>query len=104
MRKESRVGIETVWRNGWIFDFNRRYTFYKRLHGATAYAAPPLPLFGAYFRSWMFCACAGIAVAISARALLGHHEYAPLLPYQLLVYAAIAIITGLLVWLFWFGF
>jgi hypothetical protein len=67
-------------------------------------AAPSLPLFGAYFPGWMFCACAGLVAAILVRAGLASAGYAPLLPYPLLVYGAIAVISGLLVWLLWFGF
>jgi hypothetical protein len=60
-------------------------------------------LFGAFFPAWMFCTLVGIVGAVAARAAFVGIGLTNLLPHQLLVCAAIGVITAILAWLPLFG-
>jgi hypothetical protein len=52
--------------------------------------SPALPLFGAYFPSWLICAVAGVVGAILIRLVFIRVGLEAVLPWRLLVYACLA--------------
>jgi len=52
--------------------------------------APSLPLFGAYFPSWLLCAVIGISAALAIRVVLVRVGIDDALPLRLLVYVSLA--------------
>lgn len=64
------------------------------LGGCAARTSPSLPLFGAYFPSWLICATAGIIGAIVLRALFIRVGIDDLLPWRLIVYVSLAAAIG----------
>jgi hypothetical protein len=66
-------------------------------------AAPSFSLVGAYFPVWLASALIGGLAALIARQVFVATGLSTELPFQLFVCAAIAILVGILVWLFWVG-
>ena len=64
------------------------------LGGCVAQTSPSLPLFGAYFPSWLICTTAGVIGAVLVRGLFIRLGIDDALPWRLLVYACIAAMIG----------
>ncbi|QIB36367.1 hypothetical protein G3A50_18970 [Ancylobacter pratisalsi] len=64
------------------------------LGGCTRHASPSLPLFGAYFPFWLFCAAAGVIGALAIRALFIPLGVDDALPWRLVVYTCLAAVIG----------
>ena len=65
--------------------------------------SPSLPLFGAYFPSWLICAGVGVIGAAAVRVAFIRLGVDEILPWRLLVYSCVATIIGLAVSLIVFG-
>ncbi len=65
--------------------------------------SPSLPLFGAYFPSWLVCAGVGVLGAAVIRVVFIRFGMDEILPWRLLVYTCLAIIIGLAMSLVVFG-
>ena len=65
--------------------------------------SPSLPLFGAYFPSWLICAGVGVIGAAAVRMAFIRLGVDEILPWRLLVYSCVATIIGLAVSLVVFG-
>ncbi|MCX5495719.1 YtcA family lipoprotein [Kaistia dalseonensis] len=68
--------------------------FAVSLSGCTVPASPALPLFGAYFPSWLICASVGVIGAVIIRAVLIKLGIDEILTWRLLVYACLAAVIG----------
>lgn len=73
------------------------------LAGCTTAGAPTIPLFGAYFPSWLACTVAGILGAVLVRVVFVRAGIDDALPVRLPVYLCVAAIIGFLVSLLTFG-
>jgi YtcA-like protein len=73
------------------------------LCGCSVGGAPSFDLYGAFFPAWFLCGIIGIATAVAARVIFVSTGLANILPYQLAVCAAVAVIAALLLWLIGFG-
>lgn len=71
--------------------------------GCTEVGAPAIPLFGAYFPSWLACALAGIFGAVLVRVVFIRAGIDDVLPIRLPVYVAVAAALGFLVSILAFG-
>lgn len=58
--------------------------------GCVAQTSPSLPLFGAYFPSWLICTTAGVIGAVLMRGVFIKLGIDEVLPWRLLVYACLA--------------
>jgi len=65
------------------------------------HGAPACNVFGSYFPTWMFCALAGVALALVAHRLLMVHGFNKYVPAPLVVYLAFAIAAAFGLWLIW---
>jgi hypothetical protein len=65
--------------------------------------SPSVPLFGAYFPSWLICAAVGVLGAVLLRVIFVKIGLDELLPLRLLVYTCIAAIMGLVLALTLYG-
>ncbi|WP_454915937.1 YtcA family lipoprotein [Xanthobacter sediminis] len=65
--------------------------------------SPSLPLFGAYFPSWLICAAAGVIGAVVMRGVFIRLGIDEVLPWRLLVYACLAALIGFVVALTVYG-
>ena len=65
--------------------------------------SPTLPLFGAYFPSWLACAGVGVLGAAVIRVVFIRLGVDEMLPWRLLVYTCVATIIGLAVSFVVFG-
>lgn len=72
------------------------------LGGCTA-ASPSLPLFGAYFPFWLFCATGGIIAALIIRAVFIRLGIDEAMPWRLLTYTCLAAMIGFIIALGFFG-
>ena len=59
--------------------------------------APAIPFLGAFFRSWLLSALAGVIIAIAVRVVFIRIGLDDALPARLAVYLAVAVIAGLFV-------
>ncbi|WP_219760791.1 YtcA family lipoprotein [Neoroseomonas alba] len=73
------------------------------LPGCQASLSPSVPLFGAYFPSWLICLAGGIIGAVVLRVLFIRIGLDEVLPLRLLVYACLAAAIGLLLALTLYG-
>lgn len=73
------------------------------LAGCSEQRSPALPLFGAYFPSWLFCILAGVIGAVIVRVIFVRIGVDEGMPFRLLVYTCIAAIIGLSLALTVFG-
>ena len=73
------------------------------LSGCQAPLSPSVPLFGAYFPSWLICLAGGIIGAVVLRVLFVRIGLDEVLPLRLFVYACLAAAIGLLLALTLFG-
>lgn len=73
------------------------------LAGCLAAGAPAIPLFGAYFPSWLLCAFIGIFGAVAVRLIFIRAGIDDALPVRLPVYVCIAAAIGFAVALLGFG-
>lgn len=73
------------------------------LAGCLSAGAPAIPLFGAYFPSWLLCAFIGILGAVVVRLLFIRAGIDDALPVRLPVYICIAAAIGFAVSLLGFG-
>ena len=73
------------------------------LAGCIPAGAPALPLFGAYFPSWLLCALLGILGAVVVRLFFIRAGLDDALPIRLPVYLCIAAAIGFAVSLLGFG-
>ena len=64
------------------------------LGGCTAPTSPAVPLFGAYFPSWLLCAAAGVVGAVVGRVVLIRLGVDEGMPLRLLVYTCLAAAIG----------
>ncbi|MCS0501939.1 YtcA family lipoprotein [Ancylobacter mangrovi] len=64
------------------------------LGGCSPYASPSVPLFGAYFPFWLFCAAAGVIGALVLRAVFIRLGIDDVLPWRLIVYTCLAAAIG----------
>lgn len=71
--------------------------------GCAPLGAPAIPLFNAYFPSWLLCCFIGVIGAVLVRFVFIRIGLDDLFPARLPVYVAVAVIIGLLVSLFGFG-
>jgi len=71
--------------------------------GCVPAGAPAIPLFGAYFPSWLACAGIGILGAVLVRLVFIATGIDDALPIRLPVYVAVAAAIGFLVALMAFG-
>lgn len=63
-------------------------------------AAPPsIPIVGAYFPDWLFCAAAGVVMAVIVRAVLIRFRVERFLGPPALAYPTLAVLFSLLTWL-----
>lgn len=69
----------------------------------TTGTAPAIPLFGAYFPSWLLCALIGILGAVIVRLVFIRAGLDDALPIRLPVYVCIAAAIGFAVSLLGFG-
>lgn len=53
-----------------------------------------MPLFGAYFPSWLICATAGVLGSVAVRAVFVRAGIDAVLPFRLPVYASLAAAIG----------
>jgi hypothetical protein len=74
----------------------------ERRAACTMSGAPTFAIVGAYFPAWMLCALLGIAGAIIVRAVFCGIGLDAILPAKLFVYASIALIAGIAMWIGWF--
>lgn len=58
--------------------------------GCVAQTSPSLPLFGAYFPSWLVCTIAGVIGAVLMRGVFIKLGIDEVLPWRLMVYACLA--------------
>lgn len=65
------------------------------LGGCDVPLSPSVPLFGAYFPSWLVCAAAGVLGAVVLRVIFLKIGIDERLPMRLLVYACLAAIIDL---------
>ncbi len=70
---------------------------------AACSSAPAQDVLGSFFPSWMVCALAGVAAAVTCRLLLVAAGVEPHVPAPPLTYIAVAAAAALLIWLLWFG-
>jgi hypothetical protein len=73
------------------------------LAGCLSAGAPAIPLFGAYFPSWLLCAFIGILGAVVVRLVFIRAGIDDALPIRLPVYICIAAAIGFAVSLLGFG-
>ena len=73
------------------------------LAGCLSAGAPAIPLFGAYFPSWLLCAFIGILGAVVVRLMFIRAGIDDALPVRLPVYVCIAAAIGFAVSLLGFG-
>lgn len=73
------------------------------LAGCGAQLAPSVPMFGAYFPSWLVCAAAGVIGALMLRGLFIRIGLDDMLPWRLAIYASLAAFIGFLVALIVYG-
>lgn len=73
------------------------------LTGCTRTASPAVPLFGAYFPSWLICLLGGVIGAVVVRVLLVRIGIDDGLPFRLLTYTGVAAIIGFVLALTVFG-
>ncbi len=71
--------------------------------GCTSAGAPAIPLFGAYFPSWLACTLAGVFGAVLVRLVFIRIGLDDALPVRLPVYVCLAALIGFLVSLLTFG-
>lgn len=64
-------------------------------------AAPSHSILGSYFPTWMFCALAGLGIALVLRQVFVAVGIDRALPAPLLVYLALAIAASFATWLIW---
>lgn len=64
------------------------------LAGCTGQTSPSVPLFGAYFPSWLICVVAGVVGAVAVRGLFVRLGIDDVLPWRLLVYTCLAAAIG----------
>jgi len=64
------------------------------LTGCSGTRSPEVPLFGAYFPSWLVCLIAGTIGAVIMRVVLVRVGIDEGLPFRLLTYACIAAVIG----------
>ncbi len=67
------------------------------LGGCVPEGAPAVPLFGAYFPSWLIAAAAGVGAALVARVVFVLVGLDDVLPFRLVVYVSLAVAVGFLV-------
>ena len=63
---------------------------------------PQINVIGSFFPSWMLCAVIGIVVTLLARALLVRVGIDPYVGPRALVYASLALLVTLVLWLAFF--
>lgn len=73
------------------------------LSGCAPAGAPAIPLFGAYFPSWLLCALVGILGAVAVRLVFIRLGIDDALPARLPIYVCIAAGIGFLVSIISFG-
>lgn len=73
------------------------------LGGCAEPASPSLPLFGAYFPSWLVCTSIGVVGAVAVRGLFVRLGIDDVLPWRLLVYTCLATAIGFVVALTVYG-
>ncbi|MCB4767876.1 hypothetical protein LGR54_04605 [Ancylobacter sp. Lp-2] len=73
------------------------------LGGCDARLAPAVPLFGAYFPSWLVCTAAGVIGAVILRGLFIRIGLDDVLPWRLAAYASLAAAIGFLLALTVYG-
>ncbi len=73
------------------------------LAGCSGQASPAVPLFGAYFPSWLICLVAGVVGAVAARSLFIRLGIDDVLPWRLLVYTCLAAAIGFVMALVLYG-
>lgn len=66
------------------------------LAGCSLQSSPALPLFGAYFPSWLICLALGVVGAVLVRAIFIPLGLDDMLPARLLVYTSLAAAIGFL--------
>lgn len=66
------------------------------LAGCSLQSSPALPLFGAYFPSWLICLALGVIGAILVRGVFIRLGLDDMLPARLIVYASLAAAIGFL--------
>lgn len=64
------------------------------LAGCARHPSPSVPLFGAYFPFWLFCAAAGVVGALVIRAIFIPLGVDDALPWRLVVYTCLAAAIG----------
>lgn len=73
------------------------------LAGCSLQSSPALPLFGAYFPSWLVCLALGVVGAILVRGVFIRLGLDDMLPWRLFVYASLAAAIGFLAALTLYG-
>lgn len=73
------------------------------LAGCEGQRSPALPLFGAYFPSWLLCLLAGVVGAVVVRVVFIRIGIDEGLPLRLLVYTCVAALLGFALALTVFG-
>ncbi|MBY3537552.1 hypothetical protein HFN68_32425 [Rhizobium laguerreae] len=73
------------------------------LTGCTPKASPSVPLFGAFFPSWLLCAVIGIIGSVILRAIFIRSGMDDQLPWRSIVYVSIAATIAFGVSLFVYG-
>lgn len=73
------------------------------LSGCTQTTSPAVPLFGAYFPSWLICLLAGVIGSVLVRVVLVRIGLDDGLPFRLLTYTCVAAIIGFVLALTVFG-
>lgn len=71
--------------------------------GCTRPSSPSVPLFGAYFPSWLICLLAGVIGAVIVRVIMVRIGIDEGLPFRLLTYTGVAAIIGFTLALTVFG-
>jgi hypothetical protein len=73
------------------------------LAGCSPAGAPTIPMFGAYFPSWLACALIGILGAVVVRLVFIKAGIDDVLPWRLPIYVCVAASIGFLVSILGFG-
>jgi len=73
------------------------------LAGCTPRASPSLPLFGAFFPSWLLCAVIGVVGSVVVRAIFVRSGMDDQLPLRSIVYVCVAATIAFGVSLFVYG-
>ena len=65
--------------------------------------APSIPLFGAAFPDWLFCALAGVAATIGVHMMLARRGLRPALAPHAISYPALCAAVAMAAWLIFFS-